>query len=217
MPCPLCGVRKARRACPALDHEICTVCCGTKRLTEIRCPEDCGYLAAAREHPPAVAHRQHQRDLLLFIDALRDFNQRQSQLFLAINSVIAQYVPPELQTITDADVIDAAAALAATFETASRGVIYEQRPSTRSAEHLAGAVRTLLLRAGQSGGSAFERDAAVVLHRIEQTARTAQKAEPTNPRAYLGLIERVARQSDHAPQGDAATMDSAPVSRLIVP
>ena len=48
MLCPLCGKRNARRACPALGHLICAVCCGTKRLTEIACPSDCGYLATAR-------------------------------------------------------------------------------------------------------------------------------------------------------------------------
>ncbi len=53
MTCPLCSQRKARRACPALGHQICAVCCGTKRLTQIPCPSDCVYLASAREHPPA--------------------------------------------------------------------------------------------------------------------------------------------------------------------
>src|SRR4029079_6022625 len=50
--CPLCGVRRARRGCPALGKQICAVCCGTKRLVEIQCPSDCAYLATAREHPP---------------------------------------------------------------------------------------------------------------------------------------------------------------------
>src|SRR5215470_8411305 len=61
--CPLCGVRRARRGCPALDKQICAVCCGTKRLVQIHCPSDCTWLASAREHPPAVVVRRHQRDL----------------------------------------------------------------------------------------------------------------------------------------------------------
>ena len=44
MVCPLCGERKAKRACPALNRHICAVCCGTKRLVEINCPADCVYL-----------------------------------------------------------------------------------------------------------------------------------------------------------------------------
>lgn len=212
MLCPLCGIRKARRACPAVDHQICTLCCGTKRLTEIDCPADCVYLAAAREHPPAAAVRQQQQDFALFVQALRDFNRRQAQLFLAVNTVIARYEPPDLQAIADEDVVDAAAALAATFETASRGVIYEHRPSTRSAERLAMEIRRVLLEAGHSGGAPFERDAAVVLRRVEQTARTAGE----DARAYLKLLDRVLAKRDGADDGAAPEAESA-ASRLILP
>src|ERR1700704_4766830 len=60
--CPLCGQRKARRGCPALDKQICAVCCGTKRLVQIECPPDCAYLAVAREHrPPAAARSRAAR------------------------------------------------------------------------------------------------------------------------------------------------------------
>jgi hypothetical protein len=212
--CPLCGTRKARRACPAVHDQICTVCCGTKRLTEIACPADCVYLAAAREHPPAAAVRQQQHDFARFVDALRDFNRQQAQLFLVVNTVIARYQPPQLQAIVDEDVIDAAAALAATFETASRGVIYEHRPSTVSAERLATEIRRIVLEAGRGGGSAFERDAAVVLRRIEQSARAAQAAAAGDSRAYFKLLDRVLAKRDAtepaAPEEDAA-------SRLIRP
>ena len=129
-------------------------------MTEIDCPSDCIYLASARDHPPAAAVRRQQHDLTLFVQALRDLDRRQSQLFLAINTVIARYEPPELQPIVDDDVFDASAALAATYETASRGVIYEHRPSTIAAERLATSIRTMLVDAGRGGGSAFERDGA---------------------------------------------------------
>ena len=65
--CPLCGVRKARRECPALGRMICAVCCGTKRLVEIPCPDSCPYLASAREHPAAVVQRRQERDLRFFL------------------------------------------------------------------------------------------------------------------------------------------------------
>src|SRR6185436_15038482 len=123
--CPLCGARRARRGCPALGKQICAVCCGTKRLTQIQCPSDCAYLATAREHPPAAAVRQQQRDLGLLVQFMRDFNQRQSQLFFLIATFLARYEAPEFQPLIDDDVGEAAAALASTFETAARGVIYE--------------------------------------------------------------------------------------------
>ena len=156
--------------------------------------------------------RQQQHDVSLFVQALRDFNQRQAQLFLAVNTVIARYQPPDLQAIADEDVVDAAAALAGTFETAARGVIYEHRPSTRSAERLATEIRRVLVEAGRSGGAPFERDAAVVLRRIEQTARNAGE----DARAYLQLLDRVLTRRDAADNGAAPDAESA-ASRLILP
>jgi hypothetical protein len=184
-------------------------------LTEIECPSDCVYLASAREHPPAAAVRRQQHDLTLFVEALRDLNRRQSQLWLAINTVIARYEPPALQPIVDDDVVDAAAALAATYETASRGVIYEHRPPTVSAERLATSIRAMLVDAGRSGGTAFERDAAVVLRRVEQTARTAQSGGAGNPRAYFKLLDRVLGKLDDA--RPEVTPEDSPASRLILP
>ena len=115
MTCPLCGARKARRSCPALGQDICPVCYGTKRLVEIRCPADCGYLASSREHPAAVTRRQQEHDLSLLVDLMRDFNDRQSQLLLGLTTCLARYRPDDLQSVIDDDVAEAAAALAATF------------------------------------------------------------------------------------------------------
>jgi hypothetical protein len=117
--CPLCGTRRARRGCPALGHQICAVCCGTKRLVQIACPSDCAWLASAREHPPAVAVRQQQHDVGVLVQVMRDFNERQSQLFLLISTFLVRYEAPELQPLIDDDVAEAMAALAATFETSA--------------------------------------------------------------------------------------------------
>src|SRR5262245_7595452 len=123
--CPLCGIRRARRSCPAVGQQICAVCCGTKRLTQIACPSDCPWLVSAREHPAAVVVRQQQRDVALMLQVMRDFDQRQSQLFLLINSFLLKYRAPELQPLVDDDIAEAMAAVAATYETASRGRSYE--------------------------------------------------------------------------------------------
>ena len=134
MLCPLCGTRRARRGCPALGHQICAVCCGTKRLVQIACPSDCAWLASAREHPPAVVVRQQQHDVGVLLQVMRDFNERQSQLFLLISTFLVRYEAPELQPLIDDDVAEAMAALAATFETSARGVIYEHRPASLPAD-----------------------------------------------------------------------------------
>jgi len=209
--CPLCGLRRARRACPALGKQICAVCCGTKRLVEIQCPSDCVYLAVAREHPPAAVVRQQQRDIQLLVRFIRDFNERQSQLFFLIDAFLLRYQPPELQLLIDEDVIDAAASLAATSETAARGVIYEHRPASPPAERLVAALKPLLAKAGQGGGTPFERDAAVVLRRIEEAAREARAVDRENRRAFLDLLGRV------IPEREEEEPPSSAAPRLIVP
>ncbi len=211
--CRLCGQRRARRACPALGYEICAVCCGTKRLVEIHCPSDCRYLATAREHPPAALVRQQQHDLELAVQVIRDLNERQSQIFFLVTTFIVKYQPPELHSLTDLDLAEAAAALAATFETATRGVIYEHHAASGAGERLAAALKTVLAEAGQHGGTPFQRDTAVVLRRLEDAARRGDAANRENPRALLEVLGRVVRKTVESPTPDE---DVSP-SRLIVP
>jgi hypothetical protein len=210
--CPLCGVRKARRACPAQSEHICSVCCGTKRQVEIACPPDCGYLTSAREHPPAIERRRHEQDLARIAPLVRDFTDLQAELFLLLTSATLRDAPGELQKLLDEDVAGAAAALAATLETASRGVLYEHRPPTRPAERLMGAFRALLHEAGKTiPESRVERDAILVLRRLEQGARSARESARAS-RDFIELLSRVVRLPEEPAR---AAVEPAP--RLIVP
>jgi hypothetical protein len=185
---------------------------------EIKCPADCAWLASAREHPAAAVVRQQQRDVTMVVDLVRDFSERQSQLFFLITTFMVRYQPPELQTFIDDDVAGAMTALAATFETASRGVIYEHHPATLAAERFVTALKPALAEAGRGLGSAFERDAAVVLRRVEEAVRELRGQSGENRRAFLDLLGRVIKEPSAA---EAAREDEAagqPVtSRLIVP
>jgi len=125
---------------------------------------------------------------------MRDLSERQSQLFFMINSFLQRYEPPELQPIIDDDVIEGVAALASTFETASRGVIYDHRPTAPPADRLATALKPVIAEAGKHGGSAFERDAAVVLRRIGEASQEVRMADPANPRAFLDLLGRMFKE-----------------------
>ena len=120
---------------------------------------------------------------------MRDLGERQSQLFLVINRFLQRYESPELQPLVDDDLVDALAALAGTYETAARGVIYVYRPAALTADRLATALTPVIAEAGKHGGSAFDRDAAVVLRRVEETVRQRKEAEPSNRRAYLDVLE----------------------------
>lgn len=216
MLCPLCGTRRARRGCPALAKEICAVCCGTKRLVEIQCPSGCTWLASAREHPAAVVVRQQQRDVALLVQCLRDFSERQSQLFLLVASVLVRYEPLELQPLIDDDVAEAAAAMAATYETGTRGVIYEHRPASLPAERLATALKSVLAAAGENLGSAFDRDAAAVLRRVEEAVHEVRATGQRHGRAFLDGLSRVMRKTQ-AQGAEGPPPDGATASRLIVP
>ena len=222
MTCPLCGLRKARRVCPALGHQICAVCCGTKRLVAIRCPSDCAYLAVVREHPPAAVVRRQQREIALVVQLVRDFNQRQSRLFLLAGTCLIRHPSPDLQPLIDDDVAEAAGALAATFETAARGVIYDHRPASLPADRLLTSLRqTFAEAAPHGGGTAFERDAAVVLRRIEEAARELRALAPGNRRAFLDFLERAIRHGTPGPgvggSGDDSASSTDEASRLLIP
>jgi len=218
--CPLCGTRRAKRICPAVGNQICPVCCGTKRLVQIQCPSDCGYLASAREHPAAVVVRQQHRDVAFVSHALRDFSERQSEMFFLIATALAKQEPQALQSLQalrDEDVADAMGALAGTLETASRGVIYDHRPASVPAERLVAQLKPIVAEAGKGLGSAFERDAAAVMRRLADASREARAIDPQNRRAFLDLLGRVLARTDAAGDPQAAPAQTPEPSRLIVP
>ncbi len=206
--CPLCGARRAKRLCPALNQTICAVCCATKRMTEIRCPESCVYLAVAREHPSSADLRQQRGDWARMSRALSDLNEKQSRLFKALCVEVNRYQPPELQRLNDQDLAQAAAAMASTLETAVRGVIYQHQAESAAAARLSHALKPAVDHATRGGGTSAERDAAVVLRRIAELA-----GDGGTGRQVLDLLQKA-----FPPQGEPdAGAEAPPASRLIVP
>ena len=219
--CPLCRRRRARRACPALGYQICAVCCGTKRLREIRCPLDCTYLVSARTHPPAVVRRQQERDARFLLPIIDGLGRRQYQLFFVVQTTIHRLAETDEMPVNDDVVRDTAQALAATYETASKGIIYEHRPSSLPAERLARELKPLLEGKDGRGPAASERDLLEVLRRVERAATDARKTLDGGTHAYLDLVGRVMRSSSDGDTEDsdgtapAKTADPAP--SVIIP
>jgi hypothetical protein len=177
------------------------VCCGTKRLTEIQCPDDCVYLASAREHPAAVVKRQQEHDVAILLPTLHGLTERQHQLFFLFQSLIARHTPEGFVRLVDDDVADAAGAVAATFETAARGVIYEHAAASRPAQRLASEMKAMLADMQKQGVKVYEREAATVLRAIEKGARETRKVDPGDA-SYLTLMARLLqrnRADAHAP------------------
>lgn len=190
MTCPLCGQRKSRRDCPALGQSICSVCCGTKRLVEIRCPDSCPHLSTARANPAASVRRQQEADVAVLFPTIRHLTERQHQLFFLFHSVIARHQPEGWARLSDDDVADAAASVAATLETAAKGVIYEHAPHSIVARTLAGEFTALLKQIREEGATVYDREAAMTLRSIEQGARTV-RGDSGPADAYLSLIGRL--------------------------
>jgi len=211
MLCASCGQRKARRECPALGRSICPTCCGTKRLVEIRCPSSCAYLAAAREHPAAVVRRQQERDVAQLLPTIRELTERQHQLFFLFHSVVARHRPEGLARLVDADVAEAAAAMAATLETASRGVIYEHTPQSPVAKSLLAEMKTLLAQMRERGTTVYDGEAAIAIRAIEQGARTLRTPGDSET-VYLELVSRLLQvDAAEAPRSETGA------SSLILP
>jgi len=194
MSCPLCSTRPAKRRCPALQQEICPACCGAKRLVEIRCPDDCGYLASARRHPAAAVQRQHELDVALLLPAMSGFTDRQSRFFFLFQSIAVRHPGEVLRPMVDADVAAAASATAATLETASRGVIYEQAPAAPTAQDLAGAFSRAfeeIVQQVQGPRTPLERDAARALRGIEEAAQRVGPIAGDPRTGFLSLLRRM--------------------------
>lgn len=213
MSCPLCRTRAPRRFCPAKGARICPVCCGTKRLTEIACPDDCPFLAASRHHPPAIVRRQHERDAVWMALMVEGLDERQQQLCWLLLQPVLRFSDALLSPV-DADIAEAASALAATFETAGKGVIYEHRAGSLVGQRLAADIRQVLGEAGLDSSRAMERDAATVLRRIEAAARAAGKPPGDGPTTFVEALRRVAREAGRAP---AAARAEPARSGLILP
>lgn len=191
MRCQLCERQRGRRDCPALRRRICSQCCGTKRLVEIDCPRDCPYLSASREHPPAVKRREQMRDMMVLLSTAGEMTREQGDLLFATLGMLVDLPSDDLVRTTDDEVAEAAASLAATIETAERGLIYEHRPSSLAAERLARALRERLKTLEDKPRPGIRRDLAVALRALEKVAREARKHLPGGSEACLGLARRV--------------------------
>lgn len=175
---------------------------------EIPCPADCIHLATAKAHPSATSRRQHDADVRALMAGAGRLSEGQLQLFFLIHSYFLRPVPPGTPRPIDAEVSDAAGALAGTFETASRGVIFEHQAGSIGGRRMAGELLGVLQEAGKGGGSRFEREVAEVLRAIERSATPPPDA-PADTRRYLELAARVLREN--------ALEAPTPPSPLILP
>lgn len=127
-------------------------------------------------------------------------SEQQLQLFFLMQSMMLSYKPDGLARVTDADVVAATGALAASLETASKGVIFEETLASAPAEGLRKALKPMIEELGKGAGSRAEREIAVVLRSIERGARHDGGFIPDGETSYLELVGRVFQQRPQAPR-----------------
>jgi len=94
--------------------------------------------------------------------------------------------------------------MAATLETASKGLIYEHRSTSPVAARLTTALMSLLEEIRRQGGTVYDSEAAMVLRVIEHGAQESSSGADT----YLRLMERLLRQ---APRRKAEKPNQSPL------
>ncbi|MSO83796.1 MAG: hypothetical protein EXQ53_10965 [Acidobacteria bacterium] len=156
--------------------------------------------------------RRQERDVSRLLPTIRHLTERQYQLFFLFHSLIARHAPQGLTRLVDSDIAEAAGALAATIETASRGVIYEHTPPTPPAQALSAELKTMLAQMREQGAAVYDGEAAIVLRAIEQGAR-GLKGPDEGDAAYGDLVARLLRVTAAPPSATGA----APASGIILP
>ena len=160
--------------------------------------------------------------MMIVYPAMMGLSEGQQRLFLLTVSMVPKLRGTGLDAARDVDLADAAGALAATYETEAKGVIYEQRAGTAPAQRIVAELRTVFDQLGREKPAAFTRDAAAVLRRIEQMARNTGPAGDQGV-GLLELLGRIAMRIGaggpahwgDAPAGPGA--DAPPPSSIIIP
>jgi len=132
--CKICGKRRARRSCPAVNGDICAICCGTEREVSLSCPLHCEYLQEAhrREKPVPVDYSiSVYPDVSVAASFVRDHEEL---LLFSVYSLVQAAL--RTQGSVDTDILAALKALIQTHRTLDSGLLYETRAENAIADSI---------------------------------------------------------------------------------
>jgi hypothetical protein len=124
--CKICQKRRAKRFCPAVQGDICALCCGTEREVSLSCPLECEYLRAAHRHEkslPVAEQAMSDPDIQITEGFLHD---QEELLLFCVYALVQAAV--RSSGATDADILVSWEALIKTHRTLESGLFYETRP-----------------------------------------------------------------------------------------
>jgi hypothetical protein len=143
MKCVLCGKRKGKRSCPAKEGEICTLCCGEKRVLEVHCPETCGFLKAGREHESEeFGKRLRSQDPQKQEKSRRVLTENQDVIAHLEYTIAQQRLAS--RHLADRDVSTAVEILLDNYRTENKGVLYERNSDNLLVDSLRRELRSVI-------------------------------------------------------------------------
>lgn len=167
--------------------------------------------------------RQQERDARFLLPLVKGLTQRQYELFFLVQGIFRRLDQAGELPVNDKIISDTAQALAATYDTASKGIIYEHRPPSLPAERLSKELKPLLEGLDGKGPVANVNDLTEVLRLVERAARDAGSALEGGKRAYLELIGRLMHTTSNTtaeqPDGTGTppAQQQSPSARVIIP
>lgn len=144
--------------------------------------------------------RQIDHDLSTLMATVGRLSEPQLQLFFVLQSMVLSHKPEGLLRMTDGDVALAAGTLAGTLEASVKGLIVDESTASIPAEELRKVLRPLVDEVTKSGGTAAQREVALVLRAMERGARHEGGLIPSVDTAYLELVARVFQQKPQSPR-----------------
>lgn len=158
--------------------------------------------------------RQHERDTRFLLPIVAVLRPRQYRLFVRVQLLLHDAARTTDPPVDDRTVRETADALAKTYDTAGKGIIYAHQAPSLAAEHLVRELKPRLDAPLEDGGArAGDRDLAAVLRCIERAASEAAAALGGGDRAYVDLVSRLAQASAAARRGRKAGDEP----RIVVP
>lgn len=203
--CPLCRARRGKRLCPAKGEEICAHCCGTKRRVEIRCPDDCVYLAGSHAGGWEGRETEKRRDARRLAPYVQELSEeRLHHLFRALRAITDMR---RRRVLADDRLLGAAlSTLHKTLETRGKGVLYEHPAEDARAQPIVHELGEVLSSADENGmGVPSDGDQLAVAAALHGCVAAAI-AEGGEPTTFLDTAHRLVGEMGAPPPSAASPL-----------
>lgn len=184
--CPRCNRRAAKRFCPALDVQICAVCCARDRMLEIRCPETCQYLISGRDSAVARERELRTREAERHSNPLPSLSRREVQLVQIVEWAIVRAQREAYHNIADSDILTSVQNALKNLQTQDAGIIYEHREFSVVVDDISRRIRDSFEELGKEMPAETRPRRSEITNALEFVLGTIQShAGRSEPRSYI--------------------------------